>query len=125
MSTPSLQLLHRLGALNLYSARRPERFYSFDLRTREDREVCKVLVALALAEPGENWIDERYKREAAMDWVAGWELPKEWEAEDPADPSTGVRSYGFLELVYVAARPDAAARRALNRRFLSGAPRAF
>ena len=118
----------RLGWLSLANALDPDRRYCLDLAVRDEREVAKVLVALAVAEPGENWVDERYKRESGAgtgEWIAGWELPKEWEHERAGDEATGVRRVGDLELTYKGAKPDWSARRELTRRFLCGAPRAF
>ena len=72
--------------------------------------MAKVLVALAVAEPGENWKDERYKRDSTKEWIPGWELPKEWETEVPGDSATGVRKFGLLEVTY-AGTPVPKARR--------------
>ena len=88
------------------------------------REPAQVLVALATLEPGENWVDEKYKRKRSMDWVPGWQLPKEWGTEDPDAPETGVRRFGLVECTYSGkgkgCKPDAAARRTLMDRFLCG-----
>ena len=80
--------------------------------------------ALAVAEPGENWKDERYKRDSTKEWIPGWELPKEWETEVPGDSATGVRKFGLLEVTY-AGTPVPKARRELMPRFLCGRPREF
>ena len=52
------ELVHRLGWLNCMNPMHPERIYVLDLRQYEDREMCKVLVKLAVSEPGANWNDE-------------------------------------------------------------------
>ena len=55
------ELVHRLGWLNVMNPMHPERIYVLDLRQYEDREMCKVLVKLAVSEPGANWNDEGYR----------------------------------------------------------------
>ena len=47
-----------------------------DLRQYEDREMCKVLVKLAVSEPGANWNDEGYRWSIKDAYVPGWELPR-------------------------------------------------
>ena len=102
----------------------PDRKFELNLCIYEEREMAKVLVALAVAEPGENWKDERYKRDSTKEWIPGWELPKEWETEVPGDSATGVRKFGLLEVTY-AGTPVPKARRELMPRFLCGRPREF
>ena len=55
------EVLHRLGMLNVYDPCHVDREYKLDLRRWEHREWSKVLIALALAEPGDNWIDYDYR----------------------------------------------------------------
>ena len=117
---------HRLGYMNMYNPVHPDRFYKCDLTVRDHRELAKVLVKLAVVEPGENWVNERYRRNKTMDWIPGWELPKEWgeEPEDENDTSVGIRRYGLMDAGYTSTgrgcNPDYEARRALQQRFLCG-----
>ena len=89
----------------------------------------QVLVRLATIEPGENWVDERYRRKRSMDWIAGWVLPKEWEEEDDNNPDVGIRRYGLMEARYTSTgagcRPDPLGRRELRQRFLCGSELLF
>ena len=55
------EVLHRLGMLNVYDPCHMDRHYKLDLRRWEHREWSKVLIALALAEPGDNWEDYDYR----------------------------------------------------------------
>ena len=72
------------------------RWYRLELDRREDYEVCKVLIALAMAEEGECWKDEAFRPSELAQWVADWELPKSWgesgvdaEGESGVDPEAG------------------------------------
>ncbi len=49
------QLFHRIGIMNLMDPMKPDRLYRLDLRKVDHREWVKILVTLAIAEPGENW----------------------------------------------------------------------
>ena len=118
------ELRFRLGLMNVGNPLHPDRKFELNLCIYEEREMAKVLVALAVAEPGENWKDERYKRDSTKEWIPGWELPKEWETEVPGDSATGVRKFGLLEVTY-AGTPVPKARRELMPRFLCGRPREF
>ena len=68
-------------------------------------------------EPGENWVDERFKRKESMNWSPGWQLPAEWEEE--------VIHYGVMECKYTdtgkGCVPDIPERVKLKPRFLCGA----
>ncbi|OQR86100.1 hypothetical protein ACHHYP_10970 [Achlya hypogyna] len=71
------QLIHRLGWLNFWSPLYPDIYYELDLTIYEHREVSKVLVQLALDEPGENW------QGASFGWsrdnpIPGWVLNMSW-----------------------------------------------
>ncbi|CAK4725240.1 unnamed protein product [Aphanomyces euteiches] len=87
------QVIYRLGWLNLWSPLNPELYYELDLTIYEQREVTKVLVELALDEPGtslayemraerltslgENW------QNAIFGWdrdspMPGWVLNMSW-----------------------------------------------
>lgn len=45
------EALHRLGPLNVYNPIDPDEEYELFLADHDDREMCKILVALAMAEP--------------------------------------------------------------------------
>ncbi|KAG9399729.1 NLR, CARD domain-containing protein 3 [Aphanomyces cochlioides] len=71
------QVIYRLGWLNLWSPLNPELYYELDLTIYEQREVTKVLVQLALDEPGENWQNATFgwDRDSPM---PGWVLNMSW-----------------------------------------------
>lgn len=70
-----------------------------DLTSWEHRETAKMLIRLAVIEPGENWRDEYYHPSIVEPPVPGWKLPLSW-AEDSEEE--GLRRVGLLVLKYVA-----------------------
>lgn len=123
-------LTRALGWLNVVNTLSPERRYDLDLSVWDEREMTKILVALAIAEPGENWINQSFSPSRSDPPLPGWKLPVRWEKEDSAggDDSKdggGVNRSGFLSLEYYAGQergcgPVMAARRALLARTLCG-----
>lgn len=110
------ECIHRLGAMNVFNSLHVDRVYRLSLSVHDERQMAKVLVKLAVAEPGENWVEEKFKRKESHDWMPGWELPKDWGIE--------VVNYGHLELRYVSTgpgiKPDLQVRRSLMHLFLCG-----
>lgn len=49
-------VVDRLGWLNVWNPLDPDGYYELDLAKRDERIIAEGLVALAVAEPGENWI---------------------------------------------------------------------
>ena len=96
------KLAHVLGILNIINPQKPDRYYEINLALKEERDLCKILVALAVEEPGENWIDEEYSWAKGEPPVPGWELPASWAKEEhhSNDGSAGPRRTGFLKLTY-------------------------
>ena len=74
--------MHRLGVLNIFDPFYPDRRYRLDLRRWDHREWTKVLIALAMAEPGENWDAPEYRWSKYDDTVPDWKLPTTWVAPD-------------------------------------------
>ncbi|CAM9954134.1 unnamed protein product, partial [Phaeothamnion confervicola] len=123
------EALHRLGPLNVLSPLQPDRDYSLDLRSYEQREYAKILIRLAVDEPGENWKDETYRHARGQPPIPGWLLPEPWTGPDESlHGEGGPRRTGILTLEYVTdpqrgCQPNWAARRALLKRCLGGAQR--
>ncbi len=118
------ELVHRLGWLNCMNPMHPERVYVLDLRRYEDREMCKVLVKLAVEEPGANWAEEGYRWSIKDPYVPGWELPLDWSSDDK-NGEGGPRRFGRLRLRYTSDKskgcdPKWSVRRALMKKFLCG-----
>ena len=55
------ELFHRIGIMNLLDPLTPDRLYRLDLRRYDHREWAKILITLAVAEPGENWEQAEYR----------------------------------------------------------------
>lgn len=54
------EVIHRLGILNVWSPIMPDGRVELDLAAWDHREACKLLIRLAVIEPGENWCEESY-----------------------------------------------------------------
>lgn len=54
------QLRLRLGRANTFNPMDPDGYYSLDLAVPDHRKAAELLVALAVAEPGENWLGGQY-----------------------------------------------------------------
>lgn len=119
-----VELIHRLGWLNVLNPMCPDRVYCMDLRWWDHRELCKVLVKLAIEEPGTNWIHESYRWSIFDVDVPGWELPYSWCLEDhELRGEGGPRRFGRLRLRYTSdpklgCEPNIPVREQLKPRFL-------
>lgn len=87
--------------------------------------MCKILILLAITEPGENWEDEEYRWSKYDDIVPGWELPQTWTEPDEAHGGTGgPRNVGWVCLRYTSTgkgcAPNMATRRLVRKRTLAG-----
>ena len=51
----------RLGWLNIFNPMKPEGYWELDLCRYEERMVAKMLIALALVEPGDNWQEKAFR----------------------------------------------------------------
>ncbi|CAN0540852.1 unnamed protein product, partial [Ectocarpus sp. 8 AP-2014] len=71
-----------------------DRYYQLNLAVWDEREMAKILVRLAITEPGENWLDETYTRSPEIGALYGWELPLDWTQDG------GPRNVGILTLWY-------------------------
>ena len=94
---------------------------------KEERDLTKVLVQLAVEEPGENWINETYAVVPGERAIPGWELPSSWAQDDQSSTSGtgGPRRHGALTLTYYSGRdrgchPQWSVRQELQRSFLCG-----
>jgi hypothetical protein len=118
-----------LGWLNICNPMAPERRYVLDVSVRDEREMTKLLVELAIAEPGENWINQRFSAAKGEPGIPGWKLPVRWEKEDDGSKDGkdggGVNRTGYLEMEYYSGQdrgcaPVPAFRKTLLNRTLCG-----
>lgn len=112
-----------LGWLNIFNPMAPERCYALDVSICDEREMTKLLVELAIAEPGENWINQSFASTKGEPGIPGWKLPVRWEKEDGKDG--GVNRTGYLEMEYYSGQdrgcaPVPAFRKTLLNRTLCG-----
>lgn len=121
------EAFHRLGIMNLLDPMKPDRLYRLDLRRYDHREWVKILVALAVAEPGDNWEGATYRWGKYDDHVPGWTLPATWCYDDDGGNNSGPRNFGWLMLTYRShgngCMPVIAARKFLRKRTLAGMKR--
>jgi hypothetical protein len=121
-----LEIIHRLGILAVMDPMKPDREYCLDLRHYDQREWAKVLISLALNEPGDNWVDGgEYRWSRYDDPVPGWILPQPWTLPDDSDGGEGgPRRYGWLRVTYTSTakgcEPSPQVRRNLRRKTLAG-----
>ncbi|KAG2780705.1 hypothetical protein PC129_g12647 [Phytophthora cactorum] len=87
------QALYRLGMLNVLTPLWPDNYYELALARYEEREVAKMLVRLAIDEPGENWQNETFGW-SRDEKIPGWELNYSWLKDG------GFPEKGFLSLEY-------------------------
>lgn len=72
----------RLGFLALFNPIKPEGSIRLDLSRWEQRQVTKLILHLALDEPGENWVDETYSSHPEEPPMPGWKCSVVWFSED-------------------------------------------
>ncbi|CAM9229407.1 unnamed protein product [Laminaria digitata] len=98
----SREVFTRRGFLNVTNPFFADRYYRLDLSVWDDREMAKILIRLAMMEPGENWIDETYERKIELGPLPGWELPLDWTTPDITSDKKegGPRRFGILTLWY-------------------------
>eukprot|EP01040_Poterioochromonas_malhamensis_P006668 gene6668-7183_t len=123
------EIFHRIGIMNLLDPMKPDRSYRLDLRRFDHREWVKILVTLAINEPGENWDEQEYRWGKYDDPVPGWSLPATWCANDDGGVTGGPRSHGWLRLKYrskgYGCLPVFAVRKYLRKRTLAGMKKIF
>ncbi|ETV91184.1 hypothetical protein, variant [Aphanomyces invadans] len=114
------QVVFRVGWLNLWSPLVPELYYELDLAIYEQREVTKMLVQLAMDEPGENWQGATFgwDRESPM---PGWVLNMSWLA--PGNfPQKGYLRVEYYSGADKGCSPVWASRRATAQNVLADVP---
>ena len=124
------ELLHRVGILNLMDPISPDRLYRLDLRRWDHRETCKIMIQLAISEPGENWLREEYRWSKYDVNVPGWTLPMQWTAPDnDLGGEGGPRRHGWCCFEYTSTGEGCAinwkVRRKMRQRVLCGIKRNY
>jgi hypothetical protein len=113
--------------MNLFDPMKPDRLYRLDLRRYDHREFAKILVILAVNEPGENWEGVEYRWGKYDEHVPGWTLPATWCYADDGGNNGGPRNHGWLKLSYRSygngCVPVISVRKYLRKRTLAGMKR--
>ena len=115
--------------LNVFDPVTPDRGYRLDLRRFEQREFAKILIELAVVEPGRNWVNESFRWSKYDEPIPGWELPNAWTLpdDDTSALDSGPRKHGWLILEYTSTGEDCApvypTRRQLRKKTLVGTKR--
>ena len=118
------ELLHRVGILNLLDPMKPDRLYRLDLRRNDHREWTKILVVLAVTEPGDTWDMVEYRWGKFDAPVPGWILPNTWNSNfDDGGNMGGPRTFGRLRVKYKTYGKLAGVRKHLRKRTLAGIKR--
>jgi len=107
-----VSLCRRLGWLNVVNPDYPDNYYELRLPIPDEREAANALTVLAVAEPGENFLSEKYYH---PEEVMGWELPMGWFTNGV--PSDGRTCFEYTSKGYRCAA-DWNARALLRRHFL-------
>ncbi|CAN0356904.1 unnamed protein product, partial [Laminaria digitata] len=82
--------------------RKPDGPYVLDLKCWEEREWAKILIKLAVEEPGANWANETFTHTRGASNIWGWLLPENWTREDDdMGGDGGPRRSGVLSLRYI------------------------
>jgi hypothetical protein len=120
-----LKALHRMGMLNVYDSLAPDRQYKLDLRRWDHREMSKILIELAVEEPGSNWVNETFRWSKYDEPIPGWVLPNGWTAPDEEmNGEGGPRHHGWLVVEYTSegagCAPNLGVRKNLRRKLLTG-----
>jgi hypothetical protein len=67
-------ILCRLGYLHVFNPCKPEGSWEFDLSRREERICVKMLSILGMFEPGNNFLNEKFRWSRDVEALPGWEL---------------------------------------------------
>jgi len=123
-----LEALHRLGIMNLYDPGMVDYDYNLDLRRFDHREYAKILIALAMKEPGDNFQNQQFRWTKYDDPIPGWVVPSTWQTPDESSNGDGgPRHHGWFTFTYCSQgegfSADMHARKELQKRTLSGLKR--
>jgi hypothetical protein len=76
------QVYCRIGWLNIFNPTKPEGYWVVDFNRYEERMVGKMLIGLAIVEPGDNWKDAWFRWGWDIDVVPGWELTEGYTKDE-------------------------------------------
>ena len=89
------KVIHRIGWLNLFNPLRPDGHYELMLNRPDERQLCKLLVHMSLAEGGGRWKKQRLSWNRAAEDIPAWSLNEVWFQE------AGIPTKGCVSFEYV------------------------
>lgn len=121
---------NRIGWLNALNPHDFDKLFTLELDVEDNRTIAIVLAKLSALEPGNNFLDPRYRRTHNDLFLPGWVLPASWTIDsEKAKTWDGVPRTGQLVVCYTSAvehgcKPVPSLRRAiLEKYFLLAVPR--
>jgi len=103
------EVYHRLGMLNVWCPLCPDGFYELDMAAKDHNEALKILLRLAVIEPGPHIIGMAYARSllepCKLDKTGRWAPPATWMdginiLVPGATASTGLPKFGEVAFKY-------------------------
>jgi Leucine-rich repeat (LRR) protein len=94
----------RIGWQNILNTSQIDRLFVLDLSAEDSRAMAIMLAKVAQVEPGENFIDPKFRRSLGDLFIPGWSLPTSWTIDpDKAKSWDGVPRKGQLTVSYISA----------------------
>ena len=84
----------RVGWLNVFNPMKPEGSYELDMGRWEERMVAKILLSLAMREPGENILNGAFQWDRDTEKTPGWVITQPWLCDDT------MQRKGLLSITY-------------------------
>ena len=101
------EVYHRLGMLNVWCPMYPDGMYELDLAAKDHNEVFKLLLRLAIIEPGPHIIDLQYSKSmlepCRLDKSGKWCPPATWMDGLNAATPAAIPKFGEIRLKYSSA----------------------
>lgn len=95
-------LQNRIGWQNVLNMYQVDRLFILDVSLDDDRNMAIMLAKVAQVEPGENFIEPKYRRTLSDMFIPGWTLPQSWTIDpDKAKIWDGVPRKGQVSVTYI------------------------
>jgi hypothetical protein len=103
-SATKCEIIHRLGILNTLCPMKPDGLYELDLSCKDHREFLKLLIKLAVIEPGQNAFIEQFYSTRVEEPRIDLEIPPLWTEPDDKKVGSGTESgpprFGYIIFKY-------------------------
>lgn len=92
----------RIGWQNVLNMNRVDRLFVLDLSLDDARNMAIMLAKVAQVEPGENFIEPKFRRTMGDLYIPGWSLPTSWTIDpEKAKVWDGVPRKGQIAVTYI------------------------